>query len=222
MLQNSTVTSLTTFAKRTGGRAYYGSNDLTDALKHAAADASSYYLVGYYLGTHNNKPGWRKLQVQVSRKDAEVHARAGFLITSAGVNPELTHQADVQFVLNSSFESTGIAFTGRWLGGSPDGSKKKIGFALQVPATDLIDEADNNRFDIEFLARATKQGTTADTTGQTIKGTLPPAALAKIKADGIFYKNSLDLAPGEYQVRFVIRDNLSGKIGSVIVPLTVN
>ncbi len=221
-LQDSTLNSLKNFAKMTGGRAYYGSNDLAGAIKHAAEDSSSYYLLGYYLDTHNNKPGWRKLQVVVSRKDAEVGARAGFLATNASVNPEVTHKADVEFALNSPFESTGIAMAEQWQGSSPDGGKRKIGFALSVRAEGLIDEADKNRFDLEFVTRAIKKGTIADTVGQTIKGTLPPDALAKIKANGIFYRNSLDLAPGEYQVRFVVRDNLSGKIGSVIVPLTVN
>ena len=222
LLQTSSVTSLTNFAKMTGGHAYYGNNDLTNALKHASADSSSYYLLGYYLGTPSGKPGWRKLQVVVSRKDAEVGARAGFLVTNASVNPEATHKADVEFALNSPFESTGIAVAEQWQAVLPDGGKKKIPFALQVPATGLINEADNNRFDIEFLARATTKGIAADTTGQTIKGTLSPKALAKIKEEGISYRNSLDLAPGEYQVRFVVRDNLSGRIGSIIVPLTVN
>lgn len=220
--QDSTLNTLKIFAKMTGGRAYYGNNDLATALKNAAEDSSSYYLLGYYLDSRNRKPGWRKLQVSVSRKDAEVSARAGFLVTNAVVDPEATHKADVEFALNSPFESTGIAVAAQWQGISPDGSKKKIGFALQVPATDLINEADKNRFDVEFLARATKNGIASDTAGQTIKGTVPPNALPKIKADGIFYRNSLDLPPGEYQVQFVVRDNLSGRIGSLIVPLTVN
>ena len=97
-------------------------------------DSSSYYLLGYYLDSHNNKPGWRKLQVEVSRKDAEVGARAGFLVSNASVNPEVTHKADVEFALNSPFESTGIAVTEQWQGVSPDGGKRKIGFALHVPA----------------------------------------------------------------------------------------
>jgi VWFA-related protein len=221
-LQDSTVNTLKRFAAMTGGRAYYGNNDLASALKHAAEDSSSYYLLGYYLDTRNKKAGWRKLQVSVARKDAEVSARAGFLVTNASVDPEVTHKADVEFALNSPFESTGIAVTEQWQGVSSDASKKRIGFALKVPATDLIDEADKNRFDVEFVARATKKGVVGDTVGQTIKGTVPPNGLAKIKADGIFYRNSFDLPPGEYQVQFVVRDNLSGRIGSVIVPLTVN
>jgi VWFA-related protein len=221
-LQDSTIESLKNFAKMTGGRAYYGSNDLVGALKHAADDSSSYYLLSYYLDTRHNKPGWRKLQVVVSRKDLEVSARAGFLVTNASVNPEITHKADVEFAMNSPFDSTGIEVTEQWLEPSGHGSRKKIGFVLQMPAGDLIDEADRNRFDMEIVARATKKGAIANTVGQTVRGMLPPDALAKIKAEGIIYRNSIDLAPGDYQVRFIVRDNLNGRIGSVMVPLTVN
>jgi hypothetical protein len=33
----------------TGGKAYYNTNDLATSFKRAADDASSYYLLGYYL-----------------------------------------------------------------------------------------------------------------------------------------------------------------------------
>jgi VWFA-related protein len=58
-LQDSTLESLKNFARMTGGHAYYGNNDLGSALRHAAEDSSSYYLLSYYLDTHHNKPGWR-------------------------------------------------------------------------------------------------------------------------------------------------------------------
>jgi VWFA-related protein len=222
LMRESTQNSLKNFARMTGGVAYYGNNDLAGAFSRAAQDSSSYYLLSYYFDHRNNKPGWRQLQVAVSRKDAEVHARAGYLVSDVAVNPELTHKADVEFALNSPFESTGISVTARWEGFQPDGPKKKVGFTLQVPATGLINEGDKNRYDLEFLAQATNQGAPAGSAGQTIKGAVRPEALAKLKAEGIFYTNALDLAPGKYQVRFVVRDNLSGRLGSVIVPLTVN
>jgi VWFA-related protein len=222
LLRESTQNSLKNFARMTGGVAYYGNNDLAGAFSRAAQDSSSYYLLSYYFDHRNNKPGWRQLQVTVSRKDAEVHARAGYLVSDVAVNPELSHKSDVAFALNSPFESTGIPVTARWEGFQPDGPKKKVGFTLQVPATDLINEADKNRYDLEFIAQATNQGTPAGGAGQTIKGAVRPDALAKLKAEGIFYTNALELPPGKYQVRFVVRDNLSGRLGSVIVPLTVN
>jgi hypothetical protein len=36
------------------------------------------------------------------------------------------------------------------------------------------------------------------------------------------YNNYLELPSGQYTVRFLMRDNLSGKIGSVSAPLTVD
>ena len=221
-LRQASLTSLKNFADMTGGIAYYNTNDLAGAFGRAVQDSSSYYLLSYYLDHRNNKPGWRKLQVVVSRKDAEVRARAGYLVTDEGVNPERTDKADVEFALMSPFESTGIAINEQWQGVQADGNKKKVGFVLQVPVTGLIDETDKNRIDVEFVAQATNKGVSAGTMSQTIKGQIIPDTLAKLKADGIVYRNFLDLSLGDYQVRFVVRDNLSGKIGSVIVPLTVN
>ena len=43
-----------------------------------------------------------------------------------------------------------------------------------------------------------------------------------IAAEGMNYSQTFEVPPGSYQVRFIVRDNLSNKIGSVIAPLQVN
>ena len=113
-LNASTLSTLQEFAAMTGGRAFYNRNDLTTGFKRASDDSSSYYLLSYYLDTHNNRPGWRKLQVKVQRNDAEVHSRTGFFATTATVDPSVTHNIDIQYALNSPFESTGIPVTVQW------------------------------------------------------------------------------------------------------------
>ena len=220
-LQQSSINSLKTIAAMTGGIAYYNTNDLSGAFGRAVQDSSSYYLLTYYLDHRDNKVGWRKLQVEVSRKDAEVRARAGFLVTNVSANPQLTQKADLDLALNSPFESTGIAIAERWEGLMAKGPKKEVGFVLRVPANGLIDEADKNYVDLEFVSQATSKGAIAGTVSQVFKGTIVPETLAKLKRDGVVYRNFFDLAPGDYQVHFVVRDNLSGKVGSLIVPLTV-
>jgi hypothetical protein len=45
--------------------------------------------------------------------------------------------------------------------------------------------------------------------------------LSLIHQQGIIYNGALDLAPGEYLVRFVVRDDLRGRTGSVSGPLKV-
>ena len=221
-LNQATLTSLKTFAKMTGGLAYYSTNDLAGAVDGALKDSSSYYLLTYYLDQKKNNPGWRDLKVTVSRKDAQVRARAGYLVTNVAANPEVTRKADIDFALNSPFESTGVRVREQWLGIDPKGGKAVVAFAVKVPAEDLIDEGYKNRFDVDFVAQAVSKGIARGGVSQSIKGAVAPDKLAKLKADGIFYQSRLELPPGNYQVRFVVRDNLSGKIGSVFVPLTVN
>jgi hypothetical protein len=58
-------------------------------------------------------------------------------------------------------------------------------------------------------------------TGQKFSTHLSPERVAAIRQKGISYSGAMDLAPGEYTVRFVVRDNISGHVGSVAAPLKV-
>lgn len=220
-LQDSSLQSLQNFAEMTGGRAYFNNNDLATGFKRAEDDASSYYLLSYYGDSHNTEAGWHKLKVEVSRKGVEVRARTGFLVTNTTSNPQLMQHADIAFALSSPFDSTGVQVTARWKDALPGGDKRKIGFVLQVPSSAVVDEADQNRFNIDFVVQISKDGAPIGDASQNIKGTLAPAVLAKMKSEGFQYNNDLELPPGQYQTRFVVRDNLRGKIGSVTAPLTV-
>jgi VWFA-related protein len=221
-LQGSKVDTLKDFAEMTGGKAYYNSNDLAAGFKRAVDDSTSYYLIGYYLDTHNTKPGWRKLKVKVEKKDVEVRARSGFLVTNTTMNPEMTQQADLGFALTSPFDSTGIPLSVQWRGTDPDGDKKKVGFTLHLPATGVTILGDSNAYNVDFIAQAVKKDAPPANVGNSAKGTFTAEALSKVKSEGLIYNNSFHLPPGDYQVKFVVRDNLSGRIGSVSAPLAVN
>jgi hypothetical protein len=47
-----------------------------------------------------------------------------------------------------------------------------------------------NRFDVDFIAQATRLGEPSAHVGQNIQGTVPASALDKIKAEGICNQNS--------------------------------
>jgi hypothetical protein len=51
---------------------------------------------------------------------------------------------------------------------------------------------------------------------------VPETQLASVRANGVSFQNALQLNPGKYTVRFVVRDNVTGKVGSVTAPLTVD
>jgi len=56
---------------------------------------------------------------------------------------------------------------------------------------------------------------------QRLERTLPPAAVSQVESWGLTYVNSLNLSPRDYTVHLVVRDNQSGKIGSVVTQVKV-
>ena len=222
-LQDYTIDSFRNFAEMTGGRPFYNDNDLARGFQRAIEDSSSYYSTGYYLDTHRTRRGWQRLHVNVQRKDVEVRARNGFVVGNFLLNPESLHKADINFALDSPVDSTGVPVRVRWTAPAPgESSQRKAEFVITVPATGVFNESNGNRFDMDFIWETDKGGSRANRHGQTIKGALTTEGLLKVKSEGLSYKNVLELPPGDYAVRFVIRNNLSGRIGSVTAPLTVN
>ncbi len=223
-LQQSKIDILNDFADMTGGKAFYNTNDLAGSFKRAADDASSYYMLGYYLDTKNTKPGWRKLQVKVGKKDAEVRARNGFFVTNATMNPLLSRDRDMANALHSPIEGTGVGMTVQWVGVTADGDKKKTVFSAHMPGGGLSFEGGGrSQLNFDFAALAyDKDGKEAGQTARNYAPVVPDAQVASVRANGMDFRNALELAPGKYTVRFVVRDNVTGKVGSVTAPLTVN
>jgi hypothetical protein len=175
------------------------------------------------MNSQNTKPGWRKLKVRLEDRSAKVRARQGFFFGSTTVNPDFSRQADVNFALSSAFESTGVPMQVRWNPAPLEAQKQeKAEFAIVVPAANIVDLSDRNQFDVDFAWEADRNGSTEQRDGQRLKGNLDANSLAQVKKDGVFYKNALQLPPGEYQVHFVVRNNRSGQIGSVTAPLSIN
>jgi VWFA-related protein len=226
-LNQSTQQTLEDFAAMTGGKAGYNTNDISGLFKSAVDDSSSYYLLGYYLDTKNTKPGWRQLKVKFRQKDdkekqVELRSRSGFFVTNATINPDIERKSDIDFAVLSPFDSTGLPLTVRWLGMSADGVNKKVQFGLQLPSNALTLGPQNLlNFDYTALAYSTKDGKKANSVGKTIQGNIPEDRVSQLQLQGLGFKNELELAPGEYTVRFVVRDDVTGRVGSVTAPITV-
>jgi VWFA-related protein len=224
--QTDTQSTLLTFASMTGGRAYYNSNDLVKGFRDAVHDSAEYYMLGYYLDRSKNKSGWRKLAVKVKRHHVEVRARSGFFVTNATVDPDTSRNDDIVSALQSPLDYTSLALVARWdnIEPSKEPGKKHVNYEMHLAADPaLINDADNNHVVLEFVALAkTPEGKQVDhPVGQKFDAHLTSEKVSAMRQKGVAFGGALDLAPGEYTVRFVVRDDLSGRIGSVAAPLKV-
>ncbi len=221
-----TQSSFETFAAATGGRAYYNSNDLVKGFRDAVRDSAQYYMLGYYLDQSNPKPGWRKLAVKVKREHVNVRARNGFFVAKTTADSGASRDGDIASALQSPLDYTALALNGRWdtIEASQEPGKKRVSYIVDLaPDPALIDANDKNHIALELVASATTPaGLQANRSVDKKIDLYPtPEVLAKIREKGIGCRGTLDLAPGEYAVRIVVRDNISGRIGSVAAPLKV-
>ncbi len=207
---------LTTFerlAAETGGKPCYNRPELSDCFKEALDDSRDYYMIGFYVDSKNTKQGWHKLQVKVESKGSSVRSRNGFLFPLP--DPKQTRELDMTTAVHSLLLDAGIPFKGEWTTTQLKGNKVSNALVIQVlPSANVLDVA-QRKLNLEFagVARA-KDGTIAGQFSQVVDRTLPPEAVSMVEQGGITYKNALDLPPGEYLVRFVVRDNLTGRTGA--------
>jgi VWFA-related protein len=232
----ATIETMQNFASMTGGRAFYNNNDIAGAAARAAEDSSQYYVLGYYRQPQEKeKPGWRKLQVKVNQERAHVRARSGFFVTEQNPSPEQLRNADLRTAVSSPFDFTALPL---WLrlnaapkaatevkqsqSAKPEGTKAvaldiRLGAGSLTVATD-----DNNLSDLDLIAVARDGAmTVADQITQHLQAHLKPASVQRIAKEGLTFHGTLNLKPGEYNVRLVVRDNLSGRVGSLQAPIKV-
>lgn len=222
--------TLREFAEATGGVPCMGiANDVEKCFARAVADSSSYYLLGYYLPTNDQKPGWRKLKVKVEGDGVHVRAREGFSVSAATVEtPEERHRQLVR-ALHSPIEFTGVRFNVRELplsGGSKATTAKGAfvhEFSVGVLGDSITVDAQNgNSVNLSIVGVVVgADGLEHGHVDHVLTAKLPGDMVEKFRKTGLSSQQSLELSPGKYNIRFAVRDNLSGEIGTVIYPMVV-
>jgi len=222
------------FADATGGRVCVTISELEKCFAHAVDDSRAYYLLGYYLGD-DTQPGWRKLKIKVAGDGLHVRCRTGFYVAPrVPVTSEQSRQELVD-ALASVVQYTGVRLTARLAPEqdlSDSGARTTTGRAQTRPVAFLIgvmgdsltiDRDKGNAIDLQIAALAfDSRRKSVASSSQALATSFKPEMLQKILQSGLGIPEKLDLPPGQYEIKFAVRDNLSGLIGTVSVPLDLN
>jgi len=218
-----TSSTLQFFAENTGGKAFLGGGNLVQSFRQAVQDDSSYYMLGYYVSPRNTKPGWHEISVAAHTKGAHVRYRIGYFLSRDTSAPSA--RQDIQLALRSPLDFTGVPLSVTWSGREPGkvAGKTSVHFELVMPANFAsVDESDQNHMLVDIAAVAKNlNGDVAADLSQRVDVHLKADGLEQIQHNGMTYRNALQLPPGEYRVRFVVRDSLGNRMGSVAAPVTV-
>lgn len=218
-----TSTTLQLFAENTGGKAFLGGGNLAESFRQAINDNSSYYVLGYYVNSNASKPGWHDVAVTLHSKGAHIRYRNGFFLSRDSSAPSA--RQDIQLALSSPLDYTGVPISVSWSGREPGKSPgtMRVQFDLVMPAGFAsVNESDQNHMIVDIAAVAKDlDGHAVQDLFQRIDSHLKPEGLDQIQHNGMTYRGQLQLPTGEYSVRFVVRDSLGNRMGSVAAPVKV-
>jgi len=213
--------SLLAIAERTGGNVC--TTLPTDCIKTILDDGTHYYLLGFYLHG-DNKPGWHKLKVNVNRPKAFVRSRDGFVIDPPQKPKPAVDREEVLTALGAPLDYTSVPLRLTWSILSAQGKDTLVELALFSPPGGIAVSTENPEINVDYLAFIRLVGKTE---GRTIPATLvnklSPAQQEDFAFGGFRFRRQIPLAPGRYEVRVFLRDNVAQKIGTVstIVDLSI-
>jgi VWFA-related protein len=215
-------------AEDTGGRSIRNTNDLAGQMRAVADESRAYYLLGYVPADTRRDGKFRKIDVQVSRAGLKVRARRGYYAPSdKDPAPPRRDELDraVRAALDSASDVSSIPLRLTAHGLGPAGGGKSA--ALVVAEVDLSGLDLRKAGDKWTGALETYTVVSSRETGDSVPDekavdiALPEAAYAQFRASGLPIFREFQLFPGAYDVRFVVRDKQSRKVGSVHHEFTV-
>lgn len=207
------------FPDKTGGSYCELQSRLEDCFRDAVHDSARYYVLGYRPSS-NSKSTWHRLKIDVSLKHVKVRARSGYFYGKSGSS---SFQSDIQLLLTSPIDATGIPLALRWAPSPSSRGKdsRKHYFEIFIdPSAIAFDGPKQNQIHLKFAAAA-RDGKTgfSEKFLKTIDANLQPSQLASFQSEGFIYRDAVLLEPTENEVRIVVRDEVSGRLGSITVPI---
>jgi len=208
-------------ADRTGGRAYFNTNDIMGSIRQAIDDSRVTYELGFVPEGIKWDGSFRKIRVTVNRPDAQVRARKGYFAIAEPKEAPLTHLQLIAQTAMSPMEATAIEMTVKATPGEAEqGNTLKMELAFDMGQFGFRQE---NGYWIGAVDTAFVE---VDESGKIVASTVQPFPLhldnetyQRLLKQGLTYSNEMLMVPGATQVRVILRDSSTGKIGSVDIPL---
>jgi len=219
--------TLATLATDTGGRAFFDLGDLSDAFPKIQQENNGYYLIGYDLPADVKRDGsWHAVRVKVNAPGARVRYRNGYYaprdfqhLQKEDRNQQL---ADALREENPEVDLP-IAVETAMFRISDQQVYVPISAKLSSSALDWAQKHGRREAEFDFAAevRAVPSGQSVASLRDTITVHLDEQRFQQVNRSSLVYQGGVVLAPGMYRLKFVARENESGKIGTFEQPLAV-
>ncbi|HXN48562.1 MAG TPA: VWA domain-containing protein [Bryobacteraceae bacterium] len=209
-------------AQRTGGHAYYNTNDIARAIHEAVADSTLTYTIGFYPTDEKNDRDFHKIKIETAQRHVSLHYRSGYLDLPLASQDERQRMLQLHDALFSPLDATELGLTVH-AARATGATALDLVVTVQPDGVRLKQEGDryDGRLDM-LIAQLDSRGNfiegSADT-HDTVEMKMLADTYKKFTADGLPIRKTLTPSPRADTLRIVVRDAGSGMIGSLTVPL---
>ncbi|MEO5924034.1 MAG: VWA domain-containing protein [Bryobacteraceae bacterium] len=218
--------TLYTLATDTGGKAMLDSNDLSAGVVQAQQDISSYYILGYYSTNSAQDGKFRRIKVQLNKiVGAKLDYRSGYFAGKTFKqfsSSDRDMQLQEALMLGDPVTDLGMALEVNYFRRARD--RYFVPISVKIPGTDIElarkGGAESTRLDFIGQVRDAKgqlQGTVRDNIKVALKGD----AVGDLAKRNLAYDTGFTLPPGAYSIKFLARENETGKMGTFETKFTI-
>lgn len=215
--------TLVTLAGDTGGRAFLDSNDFGRVFSRVQEDTSAYYVLGYQSSNPARDGRFRRITVRVNRPGLKLEYRRGYY-APADFQHATREDRERQLEEEMASELPNVGLPVYLSAGYFRISENKffVPVSLVVPGSEIpfTRASDQDRATLDILGLVQDEGKRAvGTIRDTVK--LAVRGEQEVRRKNVQYETGFFLPPGKYHLKFVVRENQTGRLGSFEADLIV-
>jgi VWFA-related protein len=216
---NNSQETLATLASDTGGKAFLDSNELSLGIVQAQQEYRSYYVLGYYSTNLAADGKYRKITVKLNNNQtAKLEFRQGYYADKVwGKFNAQDKEQKLQEAMNAGDPVTDIplAVEADYFRITPTAYFVPVSVKVPGSVIDLAQKRGGGETEFDFLGQILDDRKVAvGTVRDYIKVKLEAGEAAKLSHRNFHYDAGFTLSPGKYRMKFLVRENLSGKMGT--------
>jgi VWFA-related protein len=205
-----------TLSSDTGGKAFFDSNDFAPAFAQVQRDTSAYYAIGFHSSDTARDGRYRKLTIKINRPGVKLEYRPGYYAPADFQHSgKEDRERDLEEQLASDLPATDMAVYLDALYFRLDENRFFVPVSLIVPGSQIpfINGGDKDKATLDIIGSVIDEAKRPiGHARETVKLNLDPSLQARQK--NIQYTTSFNLPPGKYRLKFVVRENQTGQMGS--------
>lgn len=209
-------------ADKTGGKAFYGTNDVAGAIGSAFEDGRYTYTLGFYPDHGQWDGKFRDISIHLAVQGADLRYRRGYFALPEKSERETVVNADLHDAAISALDATDLGIT-VFCKTLPPVSAHVLQVRMGVnPRQFLLQEKDNHfagGLDLVFLQKDAN-GKILAAEKQHVDVKFSQQEYESLFKTGLVLQRRLTIDPSSTEIRVLMRDEGSGSVGSVTVPLS--